>query len=185
MYRFTTETERTRSAASRDDRASAIVDARLGNDLGVARTITISLLLALGIEYALCVGVAHLQGYENIYEQGGLYLAVIWALQIALWFKNTIVSTIYYWVWAKRRLAIEISDQFSKLQFPEFTEWDSPEDWLGGVMYNDDLPHDAKLYAALLEGQIVMARSIGMQPLFKMVGVIKLAAQMHNRRRPT
>ncbi len=156
----------------------------MAQQLGIAKTITIGVLLALGIEYALCVGVAHLQGYENIYEQGGIYLAVIWAIQIALWFKNSIVAAIYYWIWAKRRAAIEISDQFSKLQFPAFTEWDSAEDWLGGIMYNDELSHDAKLYAALLEGHIVMARSIGVQALFRMVGIIKLAAQMHSRRLP-
>jgi hypothetical protein len=153
--------------------------------LGVAKTITIGTLLALGIEYGLCVLVAHFQGYENVYEQGGIYLAVIWAVQIALWFKNSVVGNIYYWVWAKNRAATEIGDQFSKLQFPAFTEWDSVEDWLGGIMYNDELSHDAKLYAALLEGQIVMARGIGLQALFRMVGIIKLAAKKHTNRLPS
>ena len=141
-------------------------------------------IIALGIEYALCVAVANFQDYENYYEQGFYYLAVIWAVQIAIWFKTTIVSTIYYWVWAKNRAASEIADQFTKLGFPAFDEYDTVDDWLNQIMYDESLSHDAQLGAAALVGQIAFSRSQGMQPLFRLIGIIKLAAQKHTRRLP-
>lgn len=148
------------------------------------KTISTGFFIALAIEYGLCVAVAKFQGYENIYEQGGFYLLIIWAIQIALWFKNTAAMTIFYWIWAKNKLATEIADQFSKLGFPAYEDYSGLEDWLGETKYDESLSHDAQLYAAMLEGHIVFCRGQGFQSLFRMIGMIRLAAQKHTRRLP-
>ena len=55
------------------------------------KTLLTSGLIASGIEYGLCVAVAHFQDYPNYYEQGLYYLLIIWAVQVLIWFKKTIV----------------------------------------------------------------------------------------------
>ena len=137
------------------------------------KTLLTSGFIASGIEYGLCVAVAHFQDYPNYYEQGFYYLLIIWAVQVLIWFKNTIVSTIWYYIWAKNRLSTEMADEFSKLSFPAIDEWDQVEDWLNDIAKDENMSQDAQLNAAMLIGQITMARSQGMIHLFRMNGTFK------------
>ncbi|HUQ36661.1 MAG TPA: hypothetical protein VM144_09835 [Aestuariivirga sp.] len=148
------------------------------------KTLITSGLIASGIEYGLCVAVAHLQDYPNYYEQGFYYLLIIWAVQVLIWFKKTIVSTIWYYVWAKRRLSSDIADEFSKLSFPAIDEWDQAGDWLAAITKDESVSHEGQLAAAMLIGQMDMARSQSMIALFRMNATFKLAALKHTRRLP-
>lgn len=123
------------------------------------RTIGFNLIASTLIEYAVSLCISLYFNDENEFVYALLIMLGIWAIQIALWVKNTIVTTVFYYLIGKNQSVGEIEAGLRQNEFPIY-DGAMPDavDYLGTVISDEYSNVKQIAYAAGTLGQIELLK---------------------------
>ncbi len=149
------------------------------------KTMLWSLVLSLIIEYGVCLVLASFFfNDQNHYMNAFLLMLGLWALQIALWFKNFIVGTIQYHLFTKSKAADHIAEQFLRLDMPyDGAEGMDIDEYLQAVINGEHSSREQITSAAEWVGLLSAKRSSGMVQGWRITKMSNIALQRYLRTR--
>lgn len=150
------------------------------------RNTTISFLLGMLIEYAICYGISvYVNDHDEAYY-AVLIMLGIWGLQIALWVKNIVVTTIYYYVYGKRLAVDEIENGFRLNELPIYTDtFDiDADEYFTEVIEDKNSTIRQVVFASSSLGQLLVFRQVKPSHAWRMMSVYKAAFNSYRRHTP-
>jgi hypothetical protein len=149
------------------------------------KTMLWSLVLSLIIEYGVCLVIASFFFNDQNHYMNAFWLMLgLWALQIALWFKNLIVSTIQYYLHTKSNAVADIAGQFLKADLPyEGADGMDIDDYLEAVTEGEQSTRKQIIAAAQWMGMLSAMGSRGSVKGRRMISMSNIALQQYLRKR--
>ena len=134
------------------------------------------------IEFVICYCISL---YFNTQNQGFYALLImlgLWAVQIALWFKNLCVSTVHYYLVGKKQMANEIEISLHQLDLPVHNfGMPNAVDFYSQIIDDQNSSVDQLVFAAASLGQIQLLKASKMTGAMRLMGATEMALDNYYR----
>jgi hypothetical protein len=146
------------------------------------RTLGMSFVVGTILEYLVCFAISYYFNDRNQYLYALLIMLALWSLQIALWLKNTVVTTLYYYLVGKQKWVAEVETALRHNEFPIYDQYmPDATDYFNKVMIDPQSSLEQITYSAATIGQLEGLKLMKPTQAWRTIAVCEAAIDSYRR----